>query len=312
MRTFAIGLGFWCCMACVERPELRHGTSAEPGADGGADYADASGPLRPADAPLSQAARAVDGVGGAGTGTGGTAAVAYPASVPQAQAPQAGRAGSSAPAPGATAGSGGRPGAGGPNPAVAPSSTGTGAGAGAGAPMAPKPATPARPGQLVITEIMVDPKTLSDTDGEWFELQNTTDTVLDVQGCTIDDGGKEPRPVSTRLIVQPHGLLTIARHDQPGFTPSYVASISLGNAADSLAVQCGDVLIDRVSYDKAQDFPLIPGASMSLDANQTTEMLNDLPSAWCPARLSYGPELGTPGEPNPPCDFGEDAGVDGA
>jgi hypothetical protein len=182
--------------------------------------------------------------------------------------------------------------------------------AGAPAPTAPRPATPSRPGQLVITEIMVDPKTLSDSDGEWFELQNVSTAALDLQGCAIDDGAMDLRLISARVIVQPFGYLTIARHDQPGFTPGYVDTISFTNSADTIALRCGDVELDRVSYDKAAGFALVAGASLSLDPSKTSAESNDDASAWCAARESYGPELGSPGKSNPACEVGDDAGVD--
>ena len=168
---------------------------------------------------------------------------------------------------------------------------------------------PSRAGQLVITEIMVDPKTLSDTDGEWFELQNVTNAAFDLQGCDIDDGGKDLRPIATSTVVQPGAYATIARREDPGFVPSYVANISFTNGADTLALRCSGVDVDRVAYDKANGFPLLAGASMALDPGKTRADANDDASAWCAARESYGPELGTPGASNVPCDT-DDAGVD--
>jgi hypothetical protein len=293
MRALAVFVGVWWCVACVSRPELTREDEAQSGADGGADYLDASGPVRPPDLPASSASAARAGAsGGPAAGFAGAPAGGQPQPV-SASATQpvlAGRGASSSPSSAV------------PLPAAGASAPAPGSG--------PKLTAPSRPGQLVITEIMVDPKTLSDSDGEWFELQNVSDTAFDLQGCVIDDGAKEPRLVSTRLVVQASAYLTVARHEQPGFTPGYVATISFTNTADTLAVRCGEVEIDRVAYDKAQGFAVVAGASLSLDATKTTAEHNDAASAWCAARASYGPELGTPGQPNPGCDSEEDAGVD--
>lgn len=182
----------------------------------------------------------------------------------------------------------------------------------------PEPALPAapvaalstpQPGELVISELMIDPKTLSDNEGEWFELFNASDHDLTLSGCLLDDGSKAPPALATELQLQPGAYAVIARQADPGFTPHATASFSLSNTADSLAVRCGGVEIDRVSYDKSASFPLRTGASLQLDAAHFDATANDAASAWCSARDSYGPELGTPGAPNVPCQVEEfDAG----
>jgi hypothetical protein len=174
----------------------------------------------------------------------------------------------------------------------------------------PSTPTPSRSGQLLISELMIDPKTLSDTQGEWVELHNTTDAALDLQGCTLDDGGKEPRLLDAPFVVAALSYVTIARSEQPGFEPSYVTSLSLTNTADTVALRCAGVEIDRVSYDKALGFPLVSGASLSLDPGQQTPEANDVAQAWCAGSESYGPELGSPGRANPTCDPNLDAGLE--
>jgi hypothetical protein len=73
------------------------------------------------------------------------------------------------------------------------------------------------------------------------------------------------------------------------------------------------VELDRVSYDKSAGFPVVPGASLSLDPRQLDALQNDSASAWCTGSATYGPELGTPGRANPPCTVEEsaDAGSEG-
>lgn len=168
---------------------------------------------------------------------------------------------------------------------------------------------PSRAGQLVITELMIDPATLSDTQGEWIELHNTTRESFELRGCELDDGGKTPHLIQVSLPIAPGAYLTIARQAQPGFKPSHIAAISLTNGADSVALRCAGREIDRVLYD--QTFPLSPGASLALDPEHVNERDNDRAGCWCSGRDAYGPELGSPGAPNPPCADGEeaDAGV---
>jgi hypothetical protein len=109
------------------------------------------------------------------------------------------------------------------------------------------------------------------------------------------------------LRVPPLGFLAFARTGQVGFVPAQLLAVSLGNAADSVALICGGTVIDRVSY--GPGFPLVAGASMSLDPSALAASANDTPDVWCAGRTpdAIG-ELGTPGDTNPACEE-DDAGA---
>jgi hypothetical protein len=174
------------------------------------------------------------------------------------------------------------------------------------------PATraPSLPGQLVISELMIDPATLSDSNGEWIELYSAASEPFDLRGCELDDGGKSAHAIATSLRIEPHAYITIARSTQPGFTPSFVSSLSLTNSADSVALRCAGVEIDRVRYDKSAGYAIESGASLALDRSHLDAVDNDRADSWCASRDSYGPERGTPGRENPSCSSPseEDAG----
>jgi len=176
---------------------------------------------------------------------------------------------------------------------------------------APVLPTPARAGDLVISELMVDPKTSTDNEGEWLELYNASGKELELRGCELDDGSKTPHALAQSVRIGSAAYLTLARHPAPGFTPGAVVALSLSNNMDSVAVRCGGVEIDRVSYDGRAGSELHSGASLALDPGSLGATQNDAPSAWCAGRMSYGPELGSPGRPNPPCHEVEpDAGAE--
>jgi len=167
----------------------------------------------------------------------------------------------------------------------------------AGAPAKP---APSQPGDLIITEIMADPASVTDNQGEWFELYNPSpDKSYNLRGCEIADDNGAECAVDSDFILPPLGFATVARSDQPGFSPSHVCSgLSLTNSTpDQVIVRCKGVLIDRVAYEKAK-----AGAGLSLDPAALDARANDEPSAWCWATQSYnGEDLGTPGAPNPTC-----------
>ncbi|HEX7477537.1 MAG TPA: lamin tail domain-containing protein [Polyangiales bacterium] len=167
----------------------------------------------------------------------------------------------------------------------------------AGPPLVPV----ARAGELVITELMIDPEKSSDSTGEWFELYNRTGRELALRNCELTDTSSKPHMLAGELVVAAHAYATIARSAQAGFVPSAIASFSLTNAAGRLAIVCQGTEIDAVAYDKAQGFAVATGASLQLDPEQLDAKSNDAASAWCLAKQSYGPELGTPGARNASC-----------
>jgi hypothetical protein len=165
----------------------------------------------------------------------------------------------------------------------------------------PGVATPAQAGALVITELLADPKTLSDTDGEWVELYNPGSEPLELAGCRLGGAVGEGNAIASSLVAAPGAYVTLARTAAAGFTPSAVLSFSLTNTADTLVLSCGGVLIDQVSYDRSAGFPLAAGVSAALDPAALDATSNDSPAAWCLATESYGPEQGTPGTANAAC-----------
>jgi hypothetical protein len=168
---------------------------------------------------------------------------------------------------------------------------------------------PAQPGALLISELMIDPKAVSDAEGEWLELHNPGSEALNVQGCVLGDGSERPQPLEDRLLVPPGAFVTIARSEHAGFAPTVVAAFSLKNGADVLSLSCDGVSIDRVAYDEASGYPISPGVAMSLDGRSLDAVRNDVAAAWCPAIEAYATDLGSPGEKNPPCPTHDDAGL---
>ena len=162
---------------------------------------------------------------------------------------------------------------------------------------------PEQPGDLVITELMIDPKALPDAEGEWIELYNATDLTLELRDCQLDDGAKSLHDIPV-VLVEPFAYFTIAREPEPGFVADLVVPLALTNSADSIAIVCGGQEIDRVSYDKAEDFAIRSGASLALDPEQLDAHANDMASAWCEGTAEFAGDLGSPGFPNASCAAG--------
>lgn len=91
----------------------------------------------------------------------------------------------------------------------------------------------ASPGDVIITEFMSDPNDVSDSDGEWFELFNTTDSPIDLDGWVIESSGSG---------LERHTILR-----EPGLIIGAKDFVVLGLNSDTLTN--GGVPVDYAYYD---------------------------------------------------------------
>jgi hypothetical protein len=181
------------------------------------------------------------------------------------------------------------------------------------------------PGDLVISEIMANPSSVRDTDGEWFELTNASGRTVILNGLELVSDGEDPHfVVSEDAIVVPNGARAVLalNGDQStnGGVDAYYAygSLRLSNESDSLMVRADGILLDEVSWDDGESMPDPSGSSISLDPLYIDAGGNDDASVWCASDRSWEPgtDWGSPGDENDPCpQFDHDgdgwAGVDG-
>lgn len=164
----------------------------------------------------------------------------------------------------------------------------------------------ARPGDVVINEIMPDPKAVLDSAGEWFELYNATAQDIDLNGWTIADAGSEHYTIAHGgpLWLPAGGQLVLGRNADPlangGVTVAYVyKSFTLGNTDDEIILRDGaGTEIDRVAYDGSPAFPDPSGASMQLIR---PDLDNAVGANWRAAALPWpgsAGDLGSPGAAN--------------
>jgi hypothetical protein len=165
------------------------------------------------------------------------------------------------------------------------------------------------PGDLVIVELMVNPESAGDDEGEWFEVASAAGGVVDLAGCVLRDKQDDDHVVagSGPFLLLPGERALFGGSPTPelngGYTPDYAygGAVSLANEVDELRLVCADLLIDEVVYDAAT-WPLRPGRSMQLDPAAVDAADNDSPASWCAAFSPYGDgDFGTPGGANPPC-----------
>ena len=163
-------------------------------------------------------------------------------------------------------------------------------------------------GAIIVSEVMQNPAAVSDNDGEWFELHNTTGGSIDLDGCQLSDDDGLDHTISGPLVVGAGGYLVLGTEGDTGLNGGipldyeYGGGLDLTNGSDEVILRCGGQQIDRIGWDDGATFPDPTGASMSLAPAYLDEAANDDGAHWCEASSTYGDgDLGTPGEFNDPC-----------
>jgi len=143
---------------------------------------------------------------------------------------------------------------------------------------------------LLISEIMINPAALADSQGEWFELFNPTDQQINLLGIELGDDGSNRHRFDSDLLILPGEFLTLARSADPGFTPDYVYSnFTLSNSSDQVVFREG--LLELLRLDYSTGFS-VDGRSRELQ--QLPMMASNYGLTL--ASLEYGAgDIGTPG-----------------
>ena len=165
---------------------------------------------------------------------------------------------------------------------------------------------PSQAGDLVITELLIDPNT-NDLAHEWIEIHNPTATDFDLRDMLI-----ESEPIETFTVTQPLPLPAGAHivfgpdddMDTNGGAPvtlAYGSAIRLANNNfdEFVQVSFAGVVIDRVEPPTTAT----TGAALSLDPDTYDAVSNDDNSNFCDATEPFGDDnnLGTPGMLNTDC-----------
>ncbi len=162
----------------------------------------------------------------------------------------------------------------------------------------------AQPGSVIITEIMQNPADVSDTNGEWFELYNTTDQDIDINSWTIRDTSSDEHVIDNGgpLIIAAKGFLVLGRNGDSSANGRYhcdydYSGFTLGNKDDEIILLAGTVEIDRVEY-SSSIWPVSKGNSIAL-INFTSD--NNNGANWTasqsrqPSFTGETGDLGSPG-----------------
>ncbi|MEM1228086.1 MAG: lamin tail domain-containing protein [Planctomycetota bacterium] len=169
------------------------------------------------------------------------------------------------------------------------------------------------PGDLIINEIMHNPVAVNDSDGEYFEIWNTTGSAIDIEGFIISDLGSDSHTINSGgpLLVAAGDFFVLGRNDATqtngGVVVDYVYSSFFLSSADEVVISDDfGLVLDTVDYDSgdgtpATPFPTATGVSLELiPGTPSPETANDDPANWQVSTTEIVPsgDLGTPGAVN--------------
>jgi hypothetical protein len=159
------------------------------------------------------------------------------------------------------------------------------------------PPPPPPPGKIVITEFVPNPKAVSDTNGEWFEIHNAGTSAVSLTGWTIKDDGSNSHTISG-LTIQPGQYAVLGKNSDTatngGVPVDYkYSSFTLGNSGDSIIlVDNLGAEVDKVAYTSGWGIP--DGASLSL---KSPSLDNSVSTNWCQETTAWGTSAGDKGSP---------------
>ena len=153
---------------------------------------------------------------------------------------------------------------------------------------------------IVITEIMANPGSVSDSYGEWFEIVNTTDSTIDLQGWSIKDLDGDEHELSSdqaSILISPEEYFVLAKNNDQslngGVEVDYVyEGYSLSNSDDEvILLDASGSVVDEVHY--SNGWPFSSGVSMEI---HDPLIDNALVGSWFSSTSSYGNgDMGSPG-----------------
>lgn len=170
----------------------------------------------------------------------------------------------------------------------------------------------AEPGDLVFSEMMVDPQVVEDELGEWVELYNTSGHTIDIGGYSFHDDDVDAYVLTGEILVAAHDYVVLCADvdasvnggipcDAGFVRHAGGGGLAIANGEDELVLSRPDgTEIDWLHYD---DTWYDPGFAIGVDPDFQTSGDNDAAAHWCAQTsvVTSGGEPATPGLPNDEC-----------
>jgi hypothetical protein len=154
-------------------------------------------------------------------------------------------------------------------------------------------------GNVVISEIMLDPSDVPNGEGEYIELYNTTSTEITLSGWTLNIDG-DPDDLSD-VTVPAEGFAVLCIDDDAASNGGincaldYPDDHTLNNSGSTVSISNSTgTEVDRVSYDDGTDWPNIKGSSMEFIGDPGDD--NNVAAHWQEATTRKGDFAGMTGD----------------
>jgi len=152
-------------------------------------------------------------------------------------------------------------------------------------------------GDVIITEIMYNPNSVSDSNGEWFEIYNKQSFDISLKGWSISDYGSDYFVIDEDLMILSEEHLVFCKNNDVETNGGIECdleynSFTLGNSDDEIVLMIEDDVIDEVLYNEWSDNA---GYSAQLSSDYYDSVENNDGENWCNG------DYGTPGEMNELC-----------
>ncbi len=171
----------------------------------------------------------------------------------------------------------------------------------------------AEPGDLVFSEMMIDPVAVDDTLGEWVELYNDSGSTLNIGGYSFHDEDVDRWTLEGEILVLPGDYVVLCAEpdaalnggvpcDAGFFRDSNGNGLALANGPDEVVLSRPDgTAIDGLHYDENW---YEKGFAIGVDPSWQRSGDNDDVTHWCQqvTVMSTSGETGTPGQANDSCD----------
>jgi hypothetical protein len=166
-------------------------------------------------------------------------------------------------------------------------------------------------GNIIITEFMYNPDSVSDTAGEWVEIYNAGSDAVNLKGWVLKDSGSDEFIISEDWVLGIGTHAVLCKNTNTTLNGGVNCDIgysgfTLGNTADSIILVKSDGNVsDSVEYNAgAEPWKSYnkPGYSVQLGPDSYGASENDNGDNWCNAydEMSSG-DWGTPGSINADC-----------
>ncbi|MCP4809968.1 MAG: hypothetical protein GY884_31925 [Proteobacteria bacterium] len=162
-------------------------------------------------------------------------------------------------------------------------------------------------GDIIVTELMMDPLAAGDATGEWFEVYNTSGNDIDMVGWSVEGNDGDAFTIEDSLVVAAGDYAVLGCESDTAqngdVTVDYEYDrddFAFNNSSDTIFLYLDGTWLNRAKVDTTWVVP--EGASLNLDADYHDSSYTNEFGYWCDSTDTFGDgDLGTPGDANIAC-----------